>query len=78
MPTWLLSLPSAIMKFFSNLISPVVKAIKYLILYNLVKGRIKGQMAEKTSEIKDEQLKIKARPDKSRGSLLDRMRDNEF
>lgn len=78
MPPFLLKLPSIIMSFFSSIVSPIAKAIKYLILYKLVKGRIKGQIAEKNSRIKDEQLKVKAQPDKSRGNLIDRMRNNGF
>ncbi len=77
MPPFLLNLPGLLMKFVTGIISPVAKAIKYLVLYKLVKGRIKGQMAEKVSKIKDEQLEIKAGPSKSRDELLDRMRDDK-
>lgn len=77
MPPFLLNLPGMLMKFMTSIISPVAKAIKYIVLYKLVKGRIKGQMAEKVSKIKDEQLDIKAGPDKSRDELLNRMRDDK-
>ena len=75
MPTFLTNLPGIIASFLGGLISPVVKLVKYLVLYKLVASHIRGKMAERYNDIRKRQIEIKARKRKSRRTLLDKLRD---
>ena len=66
------------MSLATNIIAPIAKAIKYFVLYKVVSSHIKGKVAEKFNDIRERQIKIKAQVRKSRGNLIDRMKNSGF
>ena len=76
MPPIIANIPGIIASFLGGLISPVVKLVKYLVLYKLVSSHIRGKIAESYNAIRERQLKIKSKVSKSRSALIDIMKKN--